>query len=112
MCENLRQFVNKEVFTDFEIEQGNKLLLYLNCCLAGRAYPFGNLPENMVDIVPIETYKFLVQLKNRNVENYEINLESFPNLRLLLKFDATQFLNVICTCADSPIFVNSDGNFI
>lgn len=119
MCENLRQFVNKEVLSDSEIGQGNKLLLYLNCCLAGRAYPFGNLPENMLELVPIETYKFLVQIKKKNFQmnNFEnkqqncseINVESFPNLRLLLKFDTTQFLNVICTCADTPIFANCDG---
>jgi hypothetical protein len=34
----------------------------------------------------------------------------FPNLALLLHFDAHQFLNVICACADAPVFANSDGS--
>uniref|UniRef100_A0A915EKH6 Vacuolar protein sorting-associated protein 8 central domain-containing protein n=1 Tax=Ditylenchus dipsaci TaxID=166011 RepID=A0A915EKH6_9BILA len=111
---HLQRFVNKEVLSDCEIVQGNKLLLYLNCCLAGRAYPFGYLPENLCELVPMETYKFLIQLRPKSASSLQSNAElasdcSFPNLRLLLKFDARQFLNVICTCGDAPLFANSDG---
>uniref|UniRef100_A0A915CMM3 Vacuolar protein sorting-associated protein 8 central domain-containing protein n=1 Tax=Ditylenchus dipsaci TaxID=166011 RepID=A0A915CMM3_9BILA len=114
MFANLQRFVNKEVLSDCEIVQGNKLLLYLNCCLAGRAYPFGYLPENLCELVPMETYKFLIQLRPKSASSLQSNAElasdcSFPNLRLLLKFDARQFLNVICTCGDAPLFANSDG---
>lgn len=58
MFEQMQRFVHKEVLSDLEVAQGNKLLLYLSCCLAGRAYPFGELPdEHLVQTVPLESYK-------------------------------------------------------
>ncbi|KAI1733179.1 golgi CORVET complex core vacuolar protein 8 domain-containing protein [Ditylenchus destructor] len=113
MFSNLQRFYNKEVLSDWEIVQGNKLLLYLNCCLAGRAYLGGYLPENLCELVPIETYKFLIQLRPKSPVGDSSTLSgdcmSFPNLRLLLKYDSRQFLNMISSCADAPLFANSDG---
>ncbi|VDK26199.1 unnamed protein product, partial [Anisakis simplex] len=60
MFENLSGFVDGEVLSDCEIAQGNKLLLYLQCCLAGRAYPFGSLPDDLVDKIPLQTYRCLI----------------------------------------------------
>jgi hypothetical protein len=40
MLECMRRFVHKGVYSDLEIGLGNKTLLYLSCCLAGRAYFF------------------------------------------------------------------------
>ncbi|CAF93992.1 unnamed protein product, partial [Tetraodon nigroviridis] len=33
---------------DEEVVMGNKLLVYISCCLAGRAYPLGDIPEDLV----------------------------------------------------------------
>lgn len=121
MFESLKSFVDKEVYTDLEINQGNKILLYINCCLSGRQYSFGTLlDEQLINIVPISVYKMLVQLhpqfnisikqNNDFIEEkasghiLETNL-TYPYLRLLLKFDCAQFLNVISTCIDAPVFV-------
>ncbi|KAL3068580.1 hypothetical protein niasHT_030871 [Heterodera trifolii] len=166
MCEHMQHTVRKEVLSDCDIAQGNKLLLYLSCCLAGRAYPYGELPdEHLAKTVPLETYKFLVQLRpkfvtgppsssatttpspttvsredehgghgialdaatdqhgqpaaavqpsNNNNHTDNNNKPSvadlrFPHLQLLLKLDPQQFLNVINTCADAPVFASVDG---
>lgn len=107
MCETLSKFAEKSVFSDSEIALGNKVLLYLSCCLAGRAFPFGQLSPELIDVVPLESYKFMISIKGKDP-----NGERFPNLRVFLRFDAQQFLNVICTCSDAPLFTNSNnGNF-
>ena len=31
-----------------QIRLGNKLLVYISCCLAGRAYPYGDIPKEKV----------------------------------------------------------------
>uniref|UniRef100_A0A915LM23 Vacuolar protein sorting-associated protein 8 central domain-containing protein n=1 Tax=Meloidogyne javanica TaxID=6303 RepID=A0A915LM23_MELJA len=119
--ELLSRFVHKQVLSDHEIVQGNKLLLYLSCCLVGRAYPHGDLPdENLALTVPLETYKFIVQLRSsfstssrssspQNISTKFNELQSFPHLNILLKFDALLFFNVISTCADAPVFAKCEG---
>lgn len=108
MCLNLAEFVGKAVFSDFEVAQGTKLLLYLSACLAGSAYPFGELSAELQAVVPREVYKFLVSLRQDRIAALT-GVERYPVLTLLLDFDAPQFLNVICTCADAPLFAQSDG---
>uniref|UniRef100_A0A914D570 Vacuolar protein sorting-associated protein 8 central domain-containing protein n=1 Tax=Acrobeloides nanus TaxID=290746 RepID=A0A914D570_9BILA len=116
MFENLRNFADKGLLSDCEIAQGNKLLLYLSCCLAGRGYPHGTLHEHLIEVVPFETYKFMVALHpnkssipTSSADTNGYTIENYPHLRLLLKFDAQQFFNVICTCVDAPIFANDPG---
>lgn len=125
MFESLKSFVYKEVFSDLEIDQGNKILLYINCCLSGREYPSGSLlKEHLLPVVPISVYKMLVQLRPHSIIaieqkngfidqeqlkqlNIDIN-STFPYLRLLLKFDSAQFLNVISTCIDASVFTSPE----
>ena len=33
-------------FKDSDLSLGNKLLVYISCCLAGQAYPIGTIPED------------------------------------------------------------------
>uniref|UniRef100_A0A0M3IMQ5 Vps8 domain-containing protein n=1 Tax=Ascaris lumbricoides TaxID=6252 RepID=A0A0M3IMQ5_ASCLU len=106
MFENVATFVDREVFSDCEIAHGNKLLLYLQCCLAGRAYPFGSLPDGLERTLPLQVYRCVVSLKGKDGNAAQT---TFPYLRLLLKLDAQQFFNVICTCSDLPLFVVGEG---
>ncbi|XP_029462059.1 vacuolar protein sorting-associated protein 8 homolog isoform X3 [Rhinatrema bivittatum] len=42
---------------DEQVVMGNKLLVYISCCLAGRAYPLGNIPEDLVPLVKNQTFE-------------------------------------------------------
>lgn len=109
MFENLQSFVDKEVYSDLEISQGNKILLYINSCLSGRQY-LSNilLDEKLINIVPVSVYEMLIQFKpSQKLYDLETHI-TYPYLKLLLNFDCTQFLNVISTCKDAPVFTMSE----
>uniref|UniRef100_A0A7N6AE94 RING-type domain-containing protein n=1 Tax=Anabas testudineus TaxID=64144 RepID=A0A7N6AE94_ANATE len=78
--------VNKEVV------MGNKLLVYISCCLAGRAYPLGDIPEDLVVQVKNQVFEFLIHLHSAESSVEE---EVFPFIRTLLHFDTREFLNVL-----------------
>ncbi|XP_034040433.1 vacuolar protein sorting-associated protein 8 homolog [Thalassophryne amazonica] len=83
--------------TDKEVVMGNKLLVYISCCLAGRAYPLGDIPEDLVVQVKNQVFEFLVRLHSADSTEEEV----FPFLRTLLHFDTREFLNVLAmTFAD------------
>ncbi|XP_070696841.1 vacuolar protein sorting-associated protein 8 homolog isoform X3 [Pempheris klunzingeri] len=78
--------------TDEEVVMGNKLLVYISCCLAGRAYPLGDIPEDLVIQVKNQVFEFLVRLHSaESLEEEEV----FPFIRTLLHFDTREFLNVL-----------------
>ncbi|EJD76304.1 hypothetical protein LOAG_16732 [Loa loa] len=104
--DHLAELVDCEVLSDCEIALGNKLLLYIQCCLSGRAYPFGSLPERVVTTLPLQVYRCLISYKGKNGISASV---IYPYLRLLIKFDSVQFFNVIFTCSDSDIFNSEDG---
>ncbi|MCP9259409.1 hypothetical protein DINM_002356 [Dirofilaria immitis] len=99
--DKLAELVDCEVLSDCEIALGNKLLLYIQCCLSGRAYPIGFLPKKIAATLPLQVYRCLISYKGKNGTSASI---IYPYLRLLIKFDAVQFFNVIFTCSDSDIF--------
>ena len=43
---------DKEI-TDSEVKLGNKLLVYISYCLAGRAYPVGDIPPDQVTLLAV-----------------------------------------------------------
>ncbi|KAG7512101.1 vacuolar sorting-associated 8-like isoform X1 [Solea senegalensis] len=78
--------------TDEEVVMGNKLLVYISCCLAGRAYPLGDIPEDLVIQVKNQVFEFLIRLHSADSSEEE---EVFPFIRTLLHFDTREFLNVL-----------------
>jgi len=72
------------------------------------------LPGHYHEVVPIETYKHIIQLRRQSPsvtfegqsqpQSPTTAQEAYPNLRVLLKFDTAQFLNVVRTAVDAPIF--------
>ncbi|XP_023286306.1 vacuolar protein sorting-associated protein 8 homolog isoform X2 [Seriola lalandi dorsalis] len=78
--------------TDEEVVMGNKLLVYISCCLAGRAYPLGDIPEDLVVQVKNQVFEFLIRLHSAESSEEE---EVFPFIRTLLHFDTREFLNVL-----------------
>ncbi|XP_069578670.1 vacuolar protein sorting-associated protein 8 homolog isoform X2 [Brachyistius frenatus] len=78
--------------TDEDVVMGNKLLVYISCCLAGRAYPRGNIPEDLVVQVKHQVFEFLIRLHSADSSEEE---EVFPFIHTLLHFDTREFLNVL-----------------
>lgn len=105
MLDDVLSFASNEMMSDSEVERGNRLLLYLHCCLAGHTYPYGSLPPEQLSTVPLQVYRCITSLKGKDGSS---SGDSYPYLRLLLLFDAQQFTHVIRTCADAPVF-QSEG---
>lgn len=78
--------------TDEQVVMGNKLLVYISCCLAGRAYPLGDIPEDLVPQVKNQVFEFLIRLHTVEATQEE---EVYPYIRTLLHFDTREFLNVL-----------------
>ncbi|XP_044290678.1 vacuolar protein sorting-associated protein 8 homolog isoform X2 [Varanus komodoensis] len=78
--------------SDEQVIMGNKLLVYISCCLAGRAYPLGNIPEDLVPLVKNQVFEFLIRLHSAEAPADE---EVYPYVRTLLHFDTREFLNVL-----------------
>uniref|UniRef100_A0A8B9KF69 VPS8 subunit of CORVET complex n=1 Tax=Astyanax mexicanus TaxID=7994 RepID=A0A8B9KF69_ASTMX len=75
-----------------QVVMGNKLLVYISCCLAGRAYPLGDIPEDLVPQVKNQVFEFLIRLHTVEATQEE---EVYPYIRTLLHFDTREFLNVL-----------------
>ncbi|XP_041880656.1 vacuolar protein sorting-associated protein 8 homolog isoform X4 [Corvus kubaryi] len=78
--------------TDEQVVMGNKLLVYISCCLAGRAYPLGDIPEDLVPLVKNQVFEFLIRLHS---SEGSVDEEVYPYVRTLLHFDTREFLNVL-----------------
>ncbi|KAM9305967.1 vacuolar protein sorting-associated protein 8 homolog [Gastrophryne carolinensis] len=78
--------------TDEQVVMGNKLLVYISSSLAGRAYPLGDIPEDLVPQVKNQVFEFLIRLHSPEAPTDE---EVYPYIRTLLHFDTREFLNVL-----------------
>uniref|UniRef100_A0A8C3H064 Vacuolar protein sorting-associated protein 8 homolog n=1 Tax=Corvus moneduloides TaxID=1196302 RepID=A0A8C3H064_CORMO len=67
-------------------------LLFCSCCLAGRAYPLGDIPEDLVPLVKNQVFEFLIRLHS---SEGSVDEEVYPYVRTLLHFDTREFLNVL-----------------
>ncbi|XP_013089193.2 vacuolar protein sorting-associated protein 8 homolog [Biomphalaria glabrata] len=92
--------------TDVHIKLGNKLLVYISCCLAGRAYPLGDIPEDQVLVVKDQVFRCLTCLHTNNPKDDE---PMYPYLQTLLKFDTREFLNVLALAFEEPEFNTNEG---
>lgn len=82
-------------------ECGYKFLLYLKCCLTGRAFPRGELPESVKPVVRIQIMKWLFAEGLRE-ESASI---PFLHLKALVDFDCLEFLLVLADAATVPKFM-------
>ncbi|GAB1300127.1 Vacuolar protein sorting-associated protein 8 homolog [Apodemus speciosus] len=89
----MNEFISPmETLTDEQVVMGNKLLVYISCCLAGHAYPLGDIPEDLVPLVKNQVFEFLIRLHSVEASSEE---EVYPYVRTLLHFDTREFLNVL-----------------
>lgn len=65
------------------VSLGNKLLVYISCCLAGRGYPSGDIESELLSQVKYEVFKCLSSVHSKNAQETQ---KPFPYLRTLLRF--------------------------
>ena len=91
--EKMLKLISKELSeTDGEVGDetrrlGNKLLVYISQCLAGRAYFQGDIPEDRVKQAKYDVYSTITLLSARDSSREEDT--SYPHLHtlLLLRFE-------------------------
>ena len=79
----LKLLDDKTEFSDAEVKLGNKLLVYISQCLAGRAYPLGDIPSDRVKQAKYDVYSTITLLSSRSGDSEN----SYPHLHTLLQFD-------------------------
>ncbi|XP_033629373.1 vacuolar protein sorting-associated protein 8 homolog [Asterias rubens] len=94
--------------TDQQIKLGNKLLVYISCCLAGRAYPLGDIPSDLIKSVKEGVWKCLTSLHTKQANEEE---HVYPYLRTLLHFDTREFLNVLALAFEEPEFASQGSSY-
>ncbi|XP_033214134.1 vacuolar protein sorting-associated protein 8 homolog [Belonocnema kinseyi] len=88
------------------ITLGNALLVYASCCLAGRDFPRGDLPEGLPKRVKADVLGALLSQHSSLANDSE---RQHPYLRTLLRFDAKGFLDVISMAFQEPEFTSEMG---
>ncbi|KAK8727977.1 hypothetical protein OTU49_009327 [Cherax quadricarinatus] len=92
--------------THSQVMLGNKILVYVSCCLAGRAYPHGDIDPQELQQVKHEIFKCITSLHSKNAKPTE---NSYPFLRTLLRFDTREFLNVLALAFEEAEFTSELG---
>ena len=111
----VKQFLNSEQL----VTCGNKLLVYMHCCLCGQSYPYGSIEDDQLsDKVRRQTFDYLISKRNKTFDALlldekkktnsplakyldqlldlnESSLGNYPIIRMFLNFDILDFLNVI-----------------
>ncbi|XP_052846623.1 vacuolar protein sorting-associated protein 8 homolog [Drosophila gunungcola] len=89
-----------------ETDLGNCLLVYVSSCLAGRGYPSGEIPVELVHQVKHDVLRCLTSQQSKENAGDEL---PYPYLRALLKFDTRETLNVISLAFQEQEFSNELG---
>ena len=97
---------SSESLSQQQVDLGNKILVYISCCLAGRAYPYGDIEKSQVPKVKYDVYTCLTTLHTKKALDDEL---TYPYLRTLLIFDTQGLLNVISIAFDEPEFNTEMG---
>ncbi|CAN7990373.1 unnamed protein product [Ixodes hexagonus] len=91
--------------TDNQMMLGNKLLVYVSCCLAGRGYPHGDIDPLRVTSVKTEVFQCVTALHGADANDDSI----FPYLKALLHFSTREFLNVLALAFEEEEFTTESG---
>jgi len=102
-----------EPLSDTKVKLGNKLLVYISQCLAGRAYPWGDIPKDQVKQVKYDVYSTITLLRSRQIptesEEGGATPPPYPHLHTLLQFDTQGFLNVLSIAFEEEEFNTEVG---
>lgn len=88
--------------SDTDLCLGYKLLVYISCCLAGRAYPTGQIREELVEPVRVAIFSMLVK-KQLDEPSPNEPVETYPHLRTLLRCAHWHF-EILKTCSQILVF--------
>jgi hypothetical protein len=116
-----------DVLSDVHVQLGNKILLYISCCLTGQAYPTGELDLDTANIVVRDVAHALLTPHDPTLDGVGAGWSapmhiqstiatdtstqpqlSTPYLRTLFQFDTREFLNVLSLAFAHPLFINCD----
>lgn len=78
-----------------QVQLGNKILVYISCCLTGRGYPRGDISIDRVADVKDKVLRCVTVLHTPNHPDTE---PAYPYLKTLLLFDTREFFNVLSFC--------------
>ena len=76
----------------FQIQLGNKILVYISCCLTGRAYPLGDIASGLAAKVQNDVLHCVMA---EHMPNADLSEPQYPYMRTLVKFDSGAFFNVL-----------------
>lgn len=108
----LEQFLEKlqagiasgKPLTDKEILLGNKILVYISCCLSGRFFSNFDLTEDRKEKIRKDTVACLTKFKSESKEPGTNKTSIYPHLKTLLYFDTREFLNVLTIAFEEQDF--------
>ncbi|XP_048580337.1 vacuolar protein sorting-associated protein 8 homolog isoform X2 [Nematostella vectensis] len=89
----LKSSINSDKpLNDTDQALGYRLLVYISCCLAGRAYPVGEIQQDIVTQVKSQVFNCVTAANTRDAFETE---SPYPYVRTLLQFNTQEFLNVL-----------------
>lgn len=92
LCDFTASLIDLVPCIETEPNLGNYLLVYISSCLAGRSYPSGMIPTNMVQNVKHEVLRCLTVYHSSSSSDVEL---PYPYLRALLSYNIRETLNVL-----------------
>nr|XP_002121576.1 vacuolar protein sorting-associated protein 8 homolog [Ciona intestinalis] len=84
---------------------GNKLLVYVSCCLAGVAYPHGLLDDETSTSVKNQMFETLIHPSISELKTHQL----YPIIHIFLRFSTKEFLNVLSLSISEPHFQGREG---
>ena len=93
-------------YTEQDIKLGHVLLVFISCCMAGRAYPVGEIDTDLKVKVKHQIFTCLTCLHSKRAAEDE---PPYPYLRTLLEFNTQELLNVLSLAFEESEFSGELG---
>jgi hypothetical protein len=93
-------------YSEQDLKLGHVILVYISCCLAGRAYPVGEIDEDSRVKVKHQVLTSLTCLHSKRASEDE---PPYPYLRTLLEFNTQELLNALSLAFEESEFIGEMG---
>ncbi|XP_055328809.1 vacuolar protein sorting-associated protein 8 homolog isoform X2 [Paramacrobiotus metropolitanus] len=101
-----KEMKDKPHLPDEIVALGNKVIVYMSCCLNGLKYPSGIPNDDRTLQIAVEVFQTLLARHTRQPDSDE---PVFAHLRTLLDFNARETLNVFVMAFNQPYFNDAKG---